>query len=141
MDLLYFWGGCALVFLIVEMLTATFYGLSLSIASGIVALYVWYMGDTDLDIIQWILFASITFLASFTLPRLLIPGDSSPVVSQGLDAYIWLKRKVKLQGESFKITLDGVDYPIENEDNLQVWDQVEIISAHSIAFFVKKVQK
>ncbi len=141
MDLLYFWIGAAIIFLIIEMLTATFYGLSLAIASGIVAFYVWYVKDTQIDVIQWILFACITFITSFTLPRLLIPWESASSSSQGLDAYVWLKRKVKLQGEAMKITLDGVDYPIENEDDIEAWDQVEIVSAHSISFLVKKVQK
>ena len=140
-NLLYFWVGTAILFLIIEMLTATFYGLSLAIASWIVAVYVWYMQEASLDIIQGVIFASITFLASFTLPRLLIPWGGAESVSQWIDTYIWQKRKVKLQGDALKITLDGVDYPIENEDEVQVWDQVEIVGTHSIGFIVKKVQK
>ncbi len=52
MDLLYFWIGAIILFLIIEMLTATFYGLSLAIASSTVALYVWLTHETSLDIIQ-----------------------------------------------------------------------------------------
>jgi membrane protein implicated in regulation of membrane protease activity len=37
MSILYFWIAASIVFLIIEMLTATFYGLSLAIASAIVA--------------------------------------------------------------------------------------------------------
>jgi hypothetical protein len=42
MDILYFWLGAFIFFLILEFITATFYGLALSIASAAVALYVWY---------------------------------------------------------------------------------------------------
>ncbi len=41
-----------IIFLIIEALTATFYGLSLAIASGAVALYVWSQGLMEIDIIQ-----------------------------------------------------------------------------------------
>lgn len=41
MSILLFWIGLGIVFLIVEVATATFYGLALSLASAIVALYVW----------------------------------------------------------------------------------------------------
>jgi len=40
-ELLLFWIGAGIVFLIIEMITAAFYGLSLAIASFIVACYVW----------------------------------------------------------------------------------------------------
>ncbi|MBP9779393.1 hypothetical protein KBD33_02080 [Candidatus Gracilibacteria bacterium] len=139
MELLYFWVAVAIVFLIVEMLTATFYGLSLALASGVVAVYVWYTGEISLDIVQGVIFASITFLASYTLPRLLVPGSGEPNL-QGMETYIGLKRKVKSQGDTLKITLDGVDYIVEGDD-IEVGKQVEIVGVHGAGFSVKNVQK
>lgn len=139
MELLYFWIGAVIIFLIIEMLTATFYGLSLAIASGIVALYVYFTKETSLDIMQWVLFAGITFLASFTLPRLLIPGDGKPN-PQGMDIYIWEKRKVKKVGDTFKITLDGVDYTVLGDD-IAAGDQVQTVEKKGAGFIVEKVQK
>lgn len=52
MNILYFWISIALIFLIVEFWTATFYGLALSLAAGIVTLYVFFVGDIELNVIQ-----------------------------------------------------------------------------------------
>lgn len=139
MDLLYFWIGAVIIFLIIEMLTATFYGLSLAIASAVVALYVYFVHETSIDVIQWIMFAGVTFLTSFTLPRILIPGDGK-VSPQGMDIYIGEKRKVKKAGDTFKIALDWVDYIAFGED-ITLWDQVEVVGVKGAGFTVKKVQK
>lgn len=39
-NLLLFWIGTGIIFLIIEMLTATFYGLSVAIAAFVLAVYV-----------------------------------------------------------------------------------------------------
>lgn len=139
MDLLYFWIGTIIIFLIIEMITTTFYGLSLAIASSAVALYVWLTHETSLDIIQWGIFATIAFLSSFTLPRLLIPKSDHEDV-QWIDMYIGQKRKVKKVWDALKISLDGVDYTVEWED-IAAWDQVEVVKKKWIGFIVNKVQK
>ena len=52
MTTLYFWIGLGVFFLILESLTATFYGLALALASTFVALYVWIVGDTSITLMQ-----------------------------------------------------------------------------------------
>jgi hypothetical protein len=52
MSILLFWIGSVVLFLIIEMLTATFYGLSLALASAIVATYVYFMGETVFSVTQ-----------------------------------------------------------------------------------------
>lgn len=52
MNILYFWISIVLIFLIIEFSTATFYGLALSLAAGVVALYVFFMQDMELSILQ-----------------------------------------------------------------------------------------
>ena len=52
MSILYFWIAAAIIFLIIEMLTTTFYGLSLAIASAIVAGVVYGLQDTTFTILQ-----------------------------------------------------------------------------------------
>jgi membrane protein implicated in regulation of membrane protease activity len=86
-SILYFWIALALVFLIIEFATATFYGLALSLAAGIVALYVFF------SIVQGIIFAVASLILAYTLPRVL--SSSSPDVPQGFDRYIGEKRTVK----------------------------------------------
>ncbi len=139
MELFYFWIGAFIFFLIIELVTATFYWLALSIASAVTSFYVWYMGVEALDIVQGIIFASTAFIASYFLPRLLTP-TSDHEMPQGIDAYIGQKRKLKKVGDSFKISLDGVDYLVEWDD-IGAGDQVEVIKKKGAGFVVAKVSK
>lgn len=93
MNFLYFWIAAALIFLIVEFATATFYGLALSLAAGIVALYVFFSGETMFTIVQGIIFAIASLIFAYFLPKMLTA--SSPDVPQGFDRYLGEKRTVK----------------------------------------------
>jgi membrane protein implicated in regulation of membrane protease activity len=42
MSFLYFWVGIAIFFIIIELLTATFYGLSLALAAIVTGSYVYF---------------------------------------------------------------------------------------------------
>jgi hypothetical protein len=55
------------------MLTTTFYGLALAIASFFVAVYVFLSSETEVSLIQGIIFALTSFLISYFLPRFLTP--------------------------------------------------------------------
>lgn len=119
------------------MITATFYGLSIAIAAFVLAVYVWITGDTSLDLIQGTIFAVVTFVAAYLLPKLLI--SQTPDVPQGIDRYFGEKRKVKKVGEDYKITLDGVEYLVLCDQELEAGDMVEVVSAKGGNLHVKKV--
>lgn len=93
MNILYFWISIVLIFLIIEFSTATFYGLALSLAAGVVALYVFFMQDMELSILQGIIFACMSLIFAYTLPKMLSSG--SPETPQGFDKYIGEKRTTK----------------------------------------------
>jgi len=93
------------------MITAAFYGLSLAISAFIVAFYVWIFGDQGVSIIQGLIFAISSVIASYALTRIF--SSSLPETPQGLDIYIGQSRKVKKVGDDYKVTLDGVDYFVE----------------------------
>jgi membrane protein implicated in regulation of membrane protease activity len=134
-SLLLFWIGTGIIFLIIEMLTATFYGLSVAIAAFVLAVYVWNTGEDSLDIIQGTIFALVTFLTAYLLPKLLI--SRTPDVPQGIDRYYGEKRKVKKVGEDFKITLDGVEYLVLCDEELKAGDMVEVVSVKGGSLHVK----
>jgi hypothetical protein len=113
------------------MLTVTFYGLAISFAGFLTALYVWYMGLTWVTIGQGIVFALVTLVASYYLPRILIWQVSEHL--QWLDTYLGEKRKVKKVGEDYKVVLDGVDYLIDI-DGVQSGDRVELTSRKGSIF-------
>ena len=126
MTTLYFWIGLGVFFLILESLTATFYGLALALASTFVALYVWIVGDTSITLVQWALFLLGSTVLSFLLPNYLKP--SGPDTPQGMDRYIGEKRKTKKVWDDLKITLDGVAYIIE-------WEGIEAGDSVLIGWF------
>lgn len=134
--LLLFWIGTGIVFLIVEMITATFYGLSVAIAAFALALYCWFFGTTSIDVLQGVVFAVVTFLSAYLLPKILI--SHSPDVPQGIDRYVGEKRKTKKVGDDYKIVLDGVEYLVLSDEDLEVGDMVEVISAKGGKLHVKK---
>lgn len=134
-SLLLFWIGTGIIFLIVEMVTATFYGLSVAIAAFILAVYVWLTGETSIDLLQGTSFAIVTFIAAYFLPKLLVSG--APDTPQGIDRYIGEKRKAKKVGDDLKIVLDGVDYLVLGDD-IEAGDMVEVVSAKGGSLHVKK---
>lgn len=75
------------------MITVTFYGLAISLAGFVTALFVWYMGLMEVTASQGIIFALVTLTASYYLPRLLV--SHMPEHLQGLDTYLGETRKVK----------------------------------------------
>ncbi len=139
MSILYFWIATAIIFLIIEMLTSTFYGLSLAIASAIVASMVYTFSDNSFTILQGAVFATASLLFALILPRLLT--SSEPDVPQGSDRYIGEKRSVRKISGDMKISLDGVEYLIESEDEIGSGDRVEIIGHKGISMKVKKIEK
>lgn len=130
-SLLIFWISIGIGFLIIEMITVTFYGLAIAVASFIVAGYVWYTGALDMDTIQAVIFAIASFLAAYFIPQLLMPRGSGK--TQWLDIYLGEKRKVKKVGDDYKVTLDGVAYLVDI-DGVQSGDKVELTSRDGSTF-------
>ena len=64
-----FWIGFGIVFLIVELITATFYGFSLAIAAFIVAIYAAIMNSSNVDIIQGAIFAGTALVTCYFFPK------------------------------------------------------------------------
>jgi membrane protein implicated in regulation of membrane protease activity len=137
MNFLYFWVATALVFLIVEFVTATFYGLALSLAAAIVGIYVYASGETSFTIVQGIIFAVASLVFAYALPKLL--SSSDPDMPQGMDRYTGEVRTVKKSWGEYKISLDGVEYVIECDSDVVAWDKVSVLGSHGTAMHVKKV--
>lgn len=140
-NLLLFWIGTGIIFLILELITSTFYGFALAIASFIVAMYVFFLGADVFDGIQWLIFAIIAVICSYFFPKWLTPKDPINDKPQGLDIYIGQTHKIRQFWEDFKILLDWVQYLIISDDELENKDLVEIVDRRGSLFVVKKVVK
>lgn len=86
---------------------------------------------TEVTISQGIVFALVTLLASYYLPRILTSQVTEH--AQGLDTYLGEMRKVKKVGEDYKVSLDGVDYLVDI-DGVKAGDRVELTSRRGSLF-------
>lgn len=136
--LLLTWIGLSIFFLIVEMFTATFYGLSLALASALVAVTTYLFPNVShLGLAAIFLVGSAFF--SLLLPKLLQPkGEDLP---QGIDRYVGEKRSIKKVAGDWKITLDGVEYLVTSEEELSSGDRVEVMAHRGAGFLVKRIEK
>ncbi len=116
MSLWIIWLSAGILFLIVEFLTATFYGFALSVAAFVVALYVYTTKEMNFTIIQGLIFAGISLVASYFFPKWLSPKTEDK--PQGLDIYIGEVHKVQMHGDEIKITLNGVEYLAQSDENI-----------------------
>ncbi len=131
-SLFLFWIWVGIGFLIIEMITVTFYGLAIALAGFATAWYVWYFWLTEVTIAQGVVFALVTLIASYYLPRIL----TSQVVEhvQWLDTYLGEKRKIKKVWEDYKVSLDGIEY-IVDIDGVKSGDRVELTSRKGSIFY------
>ena len=138
MSFLYTWIIIAVVFLIIEVFTTTLYGLSLSIASVIVALYVWYTWESSFSLIQSVIFVISSAILAYFIPSYFM--RQTPTKSQGMDAYIGKKGKIVETQQWIKVELDGVPYQILNEDEktFKSGDPVKVIGHTGWVFDVEK---
>lgn len=109
-DVFYLWIAAGITFLIVEMLTGTLYGLSLSIAGFSLAFYVSLTGAKDADILQWVAFAMISAFFCLIFPKMFNSYKKENTYKTGLDTAIGNTVVLGKIGEDFKVKIDGVDY-------------------------------
>lgn len=102
-------------FLLIEMLTATFYGLSVGVSFFVLALYVYITGDTEMTVVQGIILVVVSALLAYFLPKWISPHAEA--FKSGLDAHIGQSFRLERVGTDWKVKIDGVDYLV-NEDSV-----------------------
>lgn len=112
-ELFYIYLASGVFFLLIEMLTATFYGLSVGLACFILAVYVYITGDSSITIVQWVLLAIASLLLAYFLPKWLKPHGE--VLKSWLDAHIGKSFRLERVGSDWKVKIDGVDYLVADE--------------------------
>ena len=113
-NLVYIWLATGIFFFLIEMFTATFYGLSISIAGFVLAVYVYLTGDVTITVVQGVILAVVSAVFAYALPKWLKPSHTEEFKS-GVDAHIGKKFHLEKVGSDWKIKIDGVDFLI-NED-------------------------
>lgn len=112
-NLFYIYLASGIFFILIEMLTATFYGLSVSLACFVLALYVYITGDANMTIVQGIIFALVSAVSAYFFPKWLTPN--TPPFKSGLDAHIGQSFRLERIGSDWKVKIDGVDYLIDDD--------------------------
>ncbi len=88
-------------------------------------MYVFFSHDVQFQIAHAVIFTLGSVLFAYFLPKML--QSDAPSMPQGSDRYIGEKRSVKKSGGDYKISLDGVEYLIESDEDITPGDTVEII--------------
>lgn len=128
MELLYIWLATGVFFLIIEMMTVTLYWLSMSIASFIVALYVYLFKAQSADITQFIIFVIISTVCIFIFPRFFKLSKWTAKI--WMEAYIDKTYKLKKVWNDWKVEIEGVAYLINEDsvtDNFEEWKKIKVI--------------
>lgn len=112
-NLFYIYLASGVFFLLIEMLTATFYGLSVSVACLVLALYVYLTGDTTMTIIQGLILVVVSGAFAYFLPKWLRPHTKA--FKSGLDAHVGQSFRLERVGSDWKVKIDGVDYLIDDD--------------------------
>lgn len=137
-NLLLFWIGAGIIFLILELITATFYGFALALSAFVVAAYVFAVNPQGLDAMQGMIFVVCAMISSYVFPKILTPKTDTDK-PQGLDIYIGETRRIRLVGEDFKVKLDGVEYMIISDDDIDDKDLVKIVDRRGSVFIAEKI--
>lgn len=95
------------------MLTATFYGLSVGMACFVLAIYVYTTGDATMTVMQGVLFAIVSVIFAYFLPKWLKPHGEA--LKSGLDAHLGQSFRLERVGSDWKVKIDGVDYLIDDD--------------------------
>ena len=136
MEIIYSWLAIAMLCVMIELLSATFYGFSVALAATVTAIYAYFSGENEFSLIQ----ASIFFVASgffaYFLPKILV--SHAPDLPQWADRYVGEKRSVKKAWGDLKISLDGVDYLIEWDDTIVAGDKVIVTEHKGVSMIAKK---
>ncbi|MDD5213841.1 MAG: hypothetical protein PHG82_05435 [Candidatus Gracilibacteria bacterium] len=140
MELAYIWFGAGILFLIIEILTFTFYGLSLALASFLLACMVYLNGDSSFTIVQGLIFVFLSGIFAILFTKYLRPKTKAKSV--GLDVYIGSIHKLEKIGDDWKIKVDGVDYLVDDDSivvDFGVGKKVKILEHNSGSFKVELV--
>lgn len=112
-NLLFIYLASGVFFLLIEMLTATFYGLSVSVSFFVLALYVYITGDTEMTVVQGLMLVIVSAILAYFLPKWLNPRTEA--FKSGLDAHIGQSFRLERVGTDWKVKIDGVDYLIDED--------------------------
>lgn len=110
-NLFYIYLASGVFFFLIEILTATFYGLSLSIACFILAVYVYITGDTVMTVTHGILLVIISTAFAYFLPKWFMANTVTAKL--GLDVHIGKTFRLERVGSDWKVKIDGVDYLVD----------------------------
>ncbi len=81
--------------MIIELITATFYGFALALAAFAVAIYTAFVPTAQVDIIQGSIFVVVAIIASYLFPKFFRAATGDQEKPQGLDIYIGESRRVR----------------------------------------------
>ena len=105
-NMLALWLALGVFLLMIEMFTGTLYGLSLSIAAFVLAMYVYYTGETSLTLTQAIIFCSISSILCYFFPKWFKPTGSTEFNGSVLDRAVGSMLPLKESKGVYRVSIE-----------------------------------
>lgn len=143
MNPIVFWISLAIIFIIMEMFTATFFILCFSIGAFVVFLMEIFMKTpwdgyfyTSNFLIEIIVFAIVSGTFMIFLPKWL---NRKPSIKTSIDSEIGIEVKVFDEAGNKTIKIEGQNWRIKNEDEFEVGESGKIENFEGTKVVLKKV--
>jgi membrane protein implicated in regulation of membrane protease activity len=103
-SLFYIWISLGVLFILIEIMTGTFYGLAVALGAFVVGILVWFFGWIDFDVLQATIFAILSGVFSYFFPRIF--RSRKPTVALGMDRYIGKTYTIFRVGKDWKVKIE-----------------------------------
>lgn len=139
MEYVILWSAAGILFLILEVFTATTYGLGLAIWAFAASTYVQVLGLEGFDIWQLLIFGIVALILNLLFPKIF--KRSSTPLKIGIEEYVGRTAELFKHDNSWKVKFDGVEY-IATADK-KTWfrngKEVKIVKAEGSTLVVDKI--
>ena len=137
MDVL-IWIFIAIVFVILELITTTFFLVWFGVASLISAILNYFGFDINVQILVFIIVSAVLILSTREFANKITPENDKKTTSQRL---IGKRAKVlrKVDNNTYIVRVAGEEWSAHTNDSIDVDDTVKVVGINSIILVIEKI--
>ncbi len=114
-NMLALWLALGVFLLMIEMFTGTLYGLSLSIAAFVLAIYVYYTGEMNFTLVQAIILFVLSSVLCYFFPKWFNQSEKGDFNGSVLDRAVGSVLPLKESKGIYRVNIEGVDYLVDED--------------------------
>ena len=139
MDVL-IWIFIAIVFVILELITTTFFLVWFGVASLISAILNYFGFDINVQILVFIIVSAVLILSTREFANKITPENDKKTTSQRL---IGKRAKVlrKVDNNTYIVRVAGEEWSAHTNDSIDVDDTVKVVGINSIILVIEKIDE